>query len=380
MPQHRFIITQEYVHTVAKYMATLPSESDTDCKNRYLAYKTCLEGKDTWQGIPFCHQFVFQESHHIMFRLMREDKAIGGGFRNPEIYYDAELEIVAATREQAQTLFQDFMLGAEKFMSRDNVKKVRCNVYQDGNWQSVSYLRARSQDTIFLPGRDEIFRDVEKFYASQDDYDRFGLPYKRVYMLYGPPGTGKTSLIFTIASHFDKEIFFMSQSSNLDDTKFMMAIARIPSNAILVVEDVDALFTTGAEVDGKHGITYAAFTNTLDGIIRREKIVIFLTTNYRNRLDYILQRPSRVDYMMEMHPLNAEYLQKICHHYFPTKPEYFQVVHAEIRDELARGTVSCALIQKFLFENRDTQDMVAALPNLRKLMIEYHHDTIQLYA
>ena len=65
---------------------------------------------------------------------------------------------------------------------------------------------------------DNIYKSVGNFLHedTRDKYLHYGIPYKNVYLIYGPPGTGKTSLIRSICSNFDCDLFVLPiQKKNL---------------------------------------------------------------------------------------------------------------------------------------------------------------------
>ena len=46
---------------------------------------------------------------------------------------------------------------------------------------------------------------------------------------------------------------------------------------------------------GRSNLTFSGLLNTLDGVASSEERIIFMTTNYLERLDPALMRPGRVD-------------------------------------------------------------------------------------
>eukprot|EP01035_Chromulina_nebulosa_P022647 gene22647-29326_t len=96
-------------------------------------------------------------------------------------------------------------------------------------------------------------------------YSDRGIPYRRGYLLHGPPGGGKTS-------------------------------------------DVDAAFPSREARPGRPGgvesahshssdVTFSGLLNVLDGAASSEERLVFMTTNFIDRLDPALIRPGRVDLM-----------------------------------------------------------------------------------
>lgn len=152
-----------------------------------------------------------------------------------------------------------------------------------------------------------------------------GIPHRRGYLLYGAPGSGKTSLIHSIAGELNLDVYILSLTRlGLDDTSLSSTIADLPTQCIVLVEDVDAAFHQGVkrdladpekEQDGKedkHGskggsdapasvgrVTLSGLLNALDGIAAQEGRILFATTNDYDALDPALCRPGRLDLHIE---------------------------------------------------------------------------------
>ena len=110
---------------------------------------------------------------------------------------------------------------------------------------------------------------------SKEEYNTLGIPWKRNYLLEGPPGTGKTSLIFSLASEFNLEIFIINLGPKVDDSVFMTAVSNLPNNAILLLEDVDALFVDRKANDSNKSLVFSGILNVLDGMARKESYYFF---------------------------------------------------------------------------------------------------------
>jgi chaperone BCS1 len=72
---------------------------------------------------------------------------------------------------------------------------------------------------------------------------QMGIPYKRSYLLYGPPGTGKSSLAQAIAAQIQFSICFVNCSDNINDFNFNKLLNTAPKKSIILVEDVDSIFS-----------------------------------------------------------------------------------------------------------------------------------------
>ena len=84
----------------------------------------------------------------------------------------------------------------------------------------------------------DLLDNITKFFQDENDYLEHGIPFKMNFLFHGIPGAGKTSLIYTIASHFNLDICFLNVTKDLDDNTFTRAITSLPDDSILVLEDL----------------------------------------------------------------------------------------------------------------------------------------------
>lgn len=90
---------------------------------------------------------------------------------------------------------------------------------------------------------DEIIADIQEFVDSEDWYTEMGIPYKRSYLFFGPPGTGKSSLAQAVAAEIKFSICFVNCSDNINDFNFNRLLNSAPKKSIILVEDVDSIFS-----------------------------------------------------------------------------------------------------------------------------------------
>ena len=70
-----------------------------------------------------------------------------------------------------------------------------------------------------------------------------------------------------------------------------MQSRRLPSNTILVLEDIDVLFECRKKNDeNKSAISFSGLLNCLDGIAHSDKQIIIMTTNCKMVLNKALTR------------------------------------------------------------------------------------------
>jgi len=221
-----------------------------------------------------------------------------------------------------------------------------------GHWDLISMNKKRSIDTVFIKNKDEIIKDIDDFLSSEEDYQTFGHPYKRNYLFFGPPGNGKTSLISAIASQYNLDIYLMSFSINITDEIFKKLISSLPINGLLIIEDIDGLF----DEKEKKQVSISTVLNIMDGLAKKNRLITIMTTNHYDRLSEAFKRAGRVDMNVEFDIASIESFHQIIQFFCKYKnidisQEYGAIVE-EFYNSIKYLAPSCALVQKFIFENR----------------------------
>lgn len=189
-------------------------------------------------------------------------------------------------------------------------------------WCSEGWKRTRLASTVVLPSgmMEEILEDVARFLKpeTKDWYIQHGLPQRRSYLFYGPPGTGKTSTIRVIASKFKLSCCFLSMASRrFDNESLGDALTALPEKALIVVEDVDALFNKDRQNAYDGNLTFSGLLNALDGLVSADGVITILTTNHLDRLDKALIRGGRVDRRFHFDRPNDDQLRALFRSFYP---------------------------------------------------------------
>jgi len=170
-------------------------------------------------------------------------------------------------------------------------------VYDDTDWEKNEDLfnsikRATFDNLILAPSlRQEIKTDFERFFASRELYEKYGIPWKRGVLLVGPPGNGKTHTVKALINHLKQPCLYVKNFNSCMGPEHSMRVlfdrARHTTPCIIVLEDLDSL------IDKK---SKSYFLNELDGFATNTGVVVLATTNHPEKLDTaILDRPSRFD-------------------------------------------------------------------------------------
>lgn len=177
---------------------------------------------------------------------------------------------------------------------------------RSSSWEPFGEPRRRRDfNSVILDQNigEKILSDVQEFLSSRDWYQKRGVPYRRGYLLHGPPGCGKTSYITALAGKLEYDICQMNLSdSALADDRLSHFLNTAPPHSIILLEDIDAALMNREDIDykkvayqGLRKLTLSGILNVIDGVASSEERILFMTTNYPDRLDSALTRPGRVD-------------------------------------------------------------------------------------
>lgn len=188
-----------------------------------------------------------------------------------------------------------------------------------GQWEEIVRKFPRAIDSVVLPTglAERILADLRAFIDQRVWYTSIGVPYRRGYLLYGPPGNGKSSLVFALASELNRDLAVVSLASpSLTDDLLRAALARMPANAILLFEDIDGVFNQRHPVRSDMKVTFSGLLNALDGVATADGRIMFVTTNFIERLDEALIRPGRIDVRLQIGNPNREQISRLYRRFF----------------------------------------------------------------
>lgn len=325
--------------------------------------------------IPLGETILNFQNEKIKINFKEEGTPVGLYF-SVEKYQNLSIEIEVDFGEDVQEkkkIIFNFMEEARKFYDKKLDNEILCKVLKNGNWTTLSRLPKRELNTIYLDRekKDNIFNDLKHFFEREELYSKFGIPYKRNYLLEGVPGTGKSSLIFALASYFNMNIHIIHLGPKVDDCVFMSAINALPNNTILLLEDIDALFVDRKANDvNKSMVSFSGILNVLDGVGRKNKLITFMTSNYKNRLDKALIRPGRIDYIMNFDFSSQEQIKQMFDQFRPEQKDDWTKFYGKI----SHLQLTTATLQKFFFDCIEKENIIDHISYLKQIIEDQKPD------
>ena len=212
--------------------------------------------------------------------------------------------ITLTTLYSQRQIFEKLFTEAHELAQKSTEGKTIIYTSRGASWERFGEPRRKRpiQSVVLDTGiQERIMDDVNDFLGNGKWYYDRGIPYRRGYLLHGPPGSGKSSFIQALAGHLDYNIAMLNLSERgLTDDRLSYLLTVIPRKTLVLLEDADAAFgnrRTCPDSNGYTGanVTFSGLLNALDGVASAEERLLFLTTNYMERLDDALIRPGRVD-------------------------------------------------------------------------------------
>jgi chaperone BCS1 len=237
---------------------------------------------------------------------------------------------------------------------------------QYGDWLKYNTIQIRDLNTVYINKKikDKLISDIENFVNSEDEYNRFGIPYKLTFLLTGIPGSGKTSLIKAICKKFKFNLYMLSFSKKFDNNSLIHAIKNIESESILLIEDIDCLFNKRTSTDDTM-ISFSNLLNVLDGILYKHGSIIFLTTNHPEKLDHALIRIGRIDNIFELNYPSKNDIKNLFFDLIKNDNNEFDLFYDYINDT----KICMSAIVNFLFKHRkDWSSHIDELLNTNNLI------------
>ncbi|ALC39204.1 CG4908 [Drosophila busckii] len=257
--------------------------------------------KTSYDFIPSIGKHLFQyKSNWIQVERTREQQTL-------DLHMGVPWESVTLTAfGNNKQIYCDILEEARQLALQETEGKTLMYTAMGSEWRIFGHPRRRRPTSSVLLDRgisERIISDCNDFIGNSLWYTHRGIPYRRGYLLYGPPGCGKSSFITALAGELEYGICLLNLSERgLTDDRLNHLLNVAPEQSIILLEDIDAAFVSRESTlqqksayDGLNRITFSGLLNCLDGVASTEARIVFMTTNYIDRLDPALIRPGRID-------------------------------------------------------------------------------------
>ncbi|MEM6676539.1 MAG: AAA family ATPase [Pseudomonadota bacterium] len=236
---------------------------------------------------------------------------------------EGPLETITLTLPRGnRALFADWIAAGARIANSRARLGPRIHTLAGDYWQDGGEVPARGLETVVAEDDaiEHLAADLRRFLGAARWYAERGVPWRRGYLLHGPPGTGKSSLIRALASSLELDIATADLGrKGLDDDTLRRSLAEAPRNALLVFEDIDAVYRgrEAEEAGSTARVSFSGLLNAIDGVAAQEGRALIMTTNHPERLDPALIRPGRADVHLELGPLGALAAAAMYRRFFP---------------------------------------------------------------
>ncbi|XP_032796005.2 mitochondrial chaperone BCS1 [Daphnia magna] len=279
-------------------------------------------------------------------------------------------------------------LGKNKKMFTDMLEEARLVALKQTEGRTILYTALGSEWRQFGAPRkrrplesvvldvgvaEGIVQDLVDFIGNPQWYSQRGVPYRRGYLLHGPPGCGKSSFITALAGKLECVVCVLNLSEKgLTDDRLNHLMNTAPVQSIILLEDIDAAFVSRDEsksvksaYDGANRVTLSGLLNCLDGVTSTEARILFMTTNYLDRLDPALIRPGRVDVQEYIGYCSEFQLANMFRKFYPEASELLVERFVQASKSLNKNLSPASVQGHFMFYKSDPEDAIVNLHKLR---------------
>uniref|UniRef100_T1GR13 Mitochondrial chaperone BCS1 n=1 Tax=Megaselia scalaris TaxID=36166 RepID=T1GR13_MEGSC len=366
LARRHFMITLEVPCRDKSYQWLLQWITEKGARNtQHLSVNTSFTQKDTGH-IKTKYDFIPSIGTHIMkykgywikVERTREQQTL-------DLHMGVPFETVQLTAfGRGKDIYVDILEEARQLALAGTEGKTLMYTAMGADWRQFGHPRKKRpiESVVLQKGLSrQILQDCREFINNPKWYSDRGIPYRRGYLLYGPPGCGKSSFITALAGELEYGICLLNLSERgLTDDRLNHLLNVAPEQSIILLEDIDAAFVSREDTnqqkqayDGLNRVTFSGLLNCLDGVASTEARIVFMTTNYLDRLDPALIRPGRVDFKAYVGHCEQYQLEEMFKRFFNGEDGGKESAKLFAEKVLSYGrNVSPAQIQGFFMQHK----------------------------
>lgn len=300
------------------------------------------------EGFPVDSFLVFRDSESDLTGIVRVREASS----------QVSLEVAVSQRDQLQPVLNEIIdLSVQHSVFRNQLLEVAFEEsFQDEYTPTVAPNRLTvsfrpdpeiTEEQIVLAEdiKHVLERNVVTFHRDRDRLHELGVPLQRGILLHGPPGTGKTFTCQYLYGRLKPITMIVVSGKGLTEVKSICNLARMLQPSVVVLEDVDLVFTS-REIN-LYSTGLGDMMDELDGFQNDDAVTFILTTNAIERLEAAVKdRPGRISQCVFFGPptreLRARYLRHFLRGYDSSKLSFERLA------ELSEGG-SQAFLQELVY-------------------------------
>jgi len=146
---------------------------------------------------------------------------------------------------------------------------------------------------------------------------------------------------------------------------------------ILLLEDIDSVVDREKTARcGDSLITFSSLINFLDGVGRKEGLVVFITANSIDMMNDVFLRCGRIDFKIEIKPPGKEQIREMFAMYLPEQVDKFEQFYKHVNNEKrsSESKITIAVLQSFLFKFRKCTNILEKIRDFEELVMSYTHE------
>lgn len=305
--------------------------------------------------VPLSGQVLLKFKGHWM--LARPERTQRQGVNNQPVagfQHSLTIRMLAISRP----LIPELLREAYEFTAGKADGKIEIHVPSYHDWNMAERRLARPLHSLIYDGTllNDLQADLAQFFADREWYADMGIPYRRGYLLHGPPGNGKSSLVAALAGEFDLNVCVLNLATpDLTDDRLTALLTSLPRRALLLLEDIDAVFLGREPRTPSVKLSFNGLLNALDGVAAGEGRVTFMTTNDLAGLDAALIRPGRADRHLLLGNATPAQVAGMLRRFWP---DWTPAQVDDLTRQYPAGLLSMARVQEYLLERRSDAEAV----------------------